>query len=288
MRSRAGMNDSDLGAVAQGGDSPRIVFAEPERVVGALVNGAPAGPVRAKAPNGDWFELTAEPLSELGGVRPARDTLLASELELATPGARRVEIHVDYEVHALRDFARPRGLDFQGLAYGRVSFDQFHGYRILGAHPASASGIEAVAISRPAGRFGNNLMQLVQATHAARELGVTRVYVPALPWFEPSANGTMAAGLTYVGYSDLDDIAVPSLFGTFLFEDLEPAVRRSAESSGSDSSTSTSRAFSGRRLSVSHGRAITLPCTSGRAISSTAPIPIRTSRSPRSRSPRSR
>ncbi len=224
MRSRAGMNDSDLGAVAQEGDSPRIVFAEPERVVGALVNGAPAGPVRAKAPNGDWFELTAEPLSELGGVRPARDTLLASELELATPGARRVEIHVDYEVHALRDFARPRGLDFQGLAYGRVSFDQFHGYRILGAHPASASGIEAVAISRPAGRFGNNLMQLVQATHAARELGVTRVYVPALPWFEPSANGTMAAGLTYVGYSDLDDIAVPSLFGTFLFEDLEPAV----------------------------------------------------------------
>ena len=133
MRSRAGLNDSDLGAVAQEGDPPAIVLPEPERVVGVLVDGAPAGPVRAKAPNGDWFELTAEPLAELGGVRPARDTLLASELELTTPGARQVEIHVDYEVHALRDFARAHGLDFQELAYGRESFDQFHGYRIIGA-----------------------------------------------------------------------------------------------------------------------------------------------------------
>ena len=111
---------------------------EPERVVGVLVDGAaPDRPVRAKAPNGDWFELAAEPLAELGGVRPARETLLASELELATPGARQIEIHVDYEVHALRDFARAHDLDFQALAYGRESFDQFHGYRILGALPAT-------------------------------------------------------------------------------------------------------------------------------------------------------
>ena len=81
-----------------------------------------------------------------------------------------------------------------------------------------------MAISRPAGRFGNHLMQLVHASQAARALGVTRIYVPALPWLEPGANSTSTAGLTYVGYSDLEDIDVRSLFATFLFEDLAPAV----------------------------------------------------------------
>ena len=225
MRSRAGLHDSDLGAVAHDGNPTRIVLTEPGRVVGVLVDGAvPGRAARARAPDGDWFELEREPPAELGGVRPARKTLLASELELATPGARQIEIHVDYEVHALRDFARAHRLDFQALAYGRESFDQFHGYRIVGALPGRRPPIEALAISRPAGRFGNNLMQLAQATHVARALGVTTIYVPPMPWFEAGPLSTRRGGLAYVDYSDIGDIPVPSLFATFLFEDLEPAV----------------------------------------------------------------
>ena len=71
--------------------------------------------------------------------------------------------------------------------------------------------------------------------------------MPGLPWFEPSANVTIAAGLTYVGYSDLDDIAVPSLFGTFLFEDLEPAVTTLGGELRQRLVDPTSRASSGRR-----------------------------------------
>jgi len=205
----------------------RVAFAEPGRVVGVLVDGAaPDRVVRARTPNGYWFELAAEPLAELGGVRLPRATLLASELELAAHPADHVEIHIDYEVHALRDFARAHDIDLQALAYGRESFDQFHGYRILAARPEEhPQRVKAVAISRPAGRFGNNLMQLVHATHLARELGVDTIYVPPMPWFEAGPLPRSTADITYVDYSDVEDIAMPSLFGTFLFEDLEPAVR---------------------------------------------------------------
>jgi hypothetical protein len=193
-------------------------------VVGVLVDGsAPASTARARAPVGEWFEVACEPVAELGGVRHARTTLLATELELVGAGDR-IEIHVDYEIHALRDFARSQGLDFRALAYGRESFDTFHGYRILGACPDEPQQIEAVAISRPAGRFGNHLMQLVHATQAARELGVDTIYVPRMPWFEASAGESDGHGLRYVAYADLGDIGAPALLGTFLFEDLEPAV----------------------------------------------------------------
>lgn len=226
MRSRVGLHDSDVDAVAHDGDPVRIVFHEPERVVGVLVDGAtPDRAPRGRAPNGDRFELRSKPLAELGGVRLARETLLVSELELATPDAAEIEVHVDYEVHALHAFACVHGLDFQALAYGRASFDQFHGYRILGHRPDDQpQRVEAVAISRPVGRFGNNLMQLVHATHVARELGVNTIYVPPMPWFEVGPLPRRAAGLHYVDYSDVEDIAVPTLFATFLFEDLEPAV----------------------------------------------------------------
>ncbi|MDQ3122334.1 MAG: hypothetical protein M3Q59_07340, partial [Actinomycetota bacterium] len=125
MRSRVGLHDSDVEAVADDGDPVRVVLRDPERVVGVLVDGAvPSRAVRARAPNGDWFELGGEPLAELGGVRLRRETLLVSELELATPNAKQIEIHVDCEVHALHDFARGHGLEFLALAYGRESFDQ--------------------------------------------------------------------------------------------------------------------------------------------------------------------
>jgi len=202
-----------------------ISFRLPVRIVGVLVDGSVAAQVRARAPRGDWFELECEPLAELGGVKLPRQTLLASELELAALEAKQIELHVDYEVHALHAFARVHGLDFQALAYGRESFDQFHGYRILGARPEEQpKRMEAVAISRPAGRFGNNLMQLVRATHVARELGVDTIHVPPMTWFEAGPLPRSAGGLTYVDYSDVEHIAVPSLFATFLFEDLEPAV----------------------------------------------------------------
>ncbi len=226
MRSRAGLHDSDLHPTVAGGDPSRISFTQPTRVVGVLVDGAaPQQPVRARAPDGTVFELPHEPLTELGGVRLPRATLLVSELEVPAPRAEQIEIHADYEVQALHDFAHAYHLDSQALALGRESFDQFHGYRILGADPAAPrASIEAVAISRPAGRFGNHLMQLVHATHAALELGVDRVYVPAIPWFDAGAPETTAGGVTYVVYSGLDDVKAPALFGTFLFEDLEPAV----------------------------------------------------------------
>ena len=67
-------------------------------------------------------------------------------------------------------------------------------------------------------------MQLVHATHAALELGVDTVYVPAIPWFNGDAAQTISGALTYVTYADLHDVDAPALFGTFLFEDLEPAV----------------------------------------------------------------
>ena len=67
-------------------------------------------------------------------------------------------------------------------------------------------------------------MQLVHATQAALELGVDRIYVPAIPWFGGEATETRVGGLTYVAYEDLDEVVAPALFGTFLFEDLEPAV----------------------------------------------------------------
>jgi hypothetical protein len=230
MRSRAGLHASDrcareiLGAPNRAQETTRILFQVPVRVVGMLVDGsAPDLWARARAPTADWFELPCEPLAELGGERLPRATLLASELELAVADAGPVEIHVDYEVHALHDFAHTHGLDFEALAYGRESFDTFHGYRILGARSEKRQ-IEAVAISRPAGRFGNHLMQLVHATHVARELDLDRVYVPGMPWFEVSASGSNARELSYVSYADLDEIGVPALFGTFLFEDLEPAV----------------------------------------------------------------
>ena len=236
MRSRIGLHDSDafageiLGqpeeqAVRLAGDRVLISFRVPVRVVGVLVDGSVPAQVLARAPHGDSFELDCEPLAELGGVKLPRQTLHASELELAAPETAQIEIHVDYEVHALHDFALAHDLDFRALAHGRESFDTFHGYRILGARPdEEPQQIEAVAISRPAGRFGNHLMQLVQATHVARELGVDTIYVPPMRWFEVGPMPISADRLTYVGYSDLDDVAVPSLFATFLFEDLEPAV----------------------------------------------------------------
>ena len=67
-------------------------------------------------------------------------------------------------------------------------------------------------------------MQLVHATHAALELGLDTIYVPAIPWFAVAAPRVNAGGVTYVAYTDLDEIGAPALFGTFLFEDLEPAV----------------------------------------------------------------
>lgn len=238
MRSRAGLHESDacadeiLGvpwerAITRAQDRTRISFQVPVRVVGVLVDGsAPASAARARAPRGDWFELPREPLAELGGIRLPRARLLASELELAAPGAEQIEIHVDHEVHALHDFTQAHGLDFQALAYGRESFDTFHGYRILGACPGEElERVEAVAISRPAGRFGNHLMQLVQATHVAHELDVETIHMPPLPWFEAAVQGLRANGLSYVGYSDLEDVGTASLFGTFLFEDLEPTVK---------------------------------------------------------------
>ena len=227
MRSRVGLHDSDLQSRRYPEEThARISFAQPVRVVGVLRRRCGAGrAVRARTPFGDVFELPREPLAELGGVRLPRATLLASELELAAPGAAEIAIHVDYEVHALGGFARAHGVDFVALAYGRESFDQFHGYRILGARPETETGrIEATAISRPAGRFGNHLMQLVHATQAALELGVDRIYVPAIPWFGGTATETSVRGLTYVAYEDPDEVDAPALFGTFLFEDLEPAV----------------------------------------------------------------
>ena len=226
MRSRAGLHDSDLGADSEERDVTRISLEEPARVVGVLVDGAvPERAVQARTPHGDVFELPREPLVKLGGVRLPRATVLASELELSAPTAAEIAIYIDYEVHALRDFARAGDLDFQALVYGRESFDQFHGYRILGAGPAAEPGtIRAVAISRPAGRFGNHLMQLVHATQAALALDVDTIYLPAIPWFDRDAAGTTEDGLTYVEYADLADVRVPALFGTFLFEDLEPAV----------------------------------------------------------------
>ncbi len=226
MRSRAGLHGSDVDAVAHDGDPVRVVLPEPERVVGVLIEGAvPSRAPRGRAPNGDWFELEREPLGELGGVRLARETSLVSELELEATDAQQIEIHVDYEVHALHGFAREHSLDFRALACGQQSFDQFHGYRILGSRPGELPWrLEAIAVSRPAGRFGNNLMQLVRATHVARELGVDTIHVPPMPWFAAHQAPKSVGGLTYVDYSDLDDIAVPSLLGTFLFEDLQPAV----------------------------------------------------------------
>ena len=136
MRSRVGLHDSDLQPSVLGGDPARISFTQPVRVVGVLVDGAaPERAVRAWAPSGDVFELPREPLEELGGVRLPRAALLASELEVAARSAAEIAIHVDCEVHALGGFARAHHLDFVALAYGRESFDQFHGYRILGARP---------------------------------------------------------------------------------------------------------------------------------------------------------
>lgn len=235
MRSRRGLHASDAadeilarpheGAVKDESDLVWISFQVPVRVVGVLVDGlAPAAAARVRSPLGEWFELAFEPVADLGGVRQDRATLFAEELELAPAGAR-IEIHVDHEVHALRDFAEAHGLDFRTLAYGRESFDQFHGYRILGACPEEPTQVEAVAISRPAGRFGNHLMQLVHATHVAGELGIDTVCVPRMPWFEASAGESNEHGVRYVGYADLDGIGSPALFGTFLFEDLEPAVK---------------------------------------------------------------
>ena len=236
MRSRVGLHDSDACAaqilgppdeqgVTHAEDQVVIFLRVPVRVVGVLVDGSVPAYVWARAPHGERFPLTGEPPAKLGGVRLPRTTLLASELVVTAPDAEQIEIYVDYEVHALADFARAHGLDFQTLAYGRQSFGTFHGYRIVGARPGEErQQVEAVAISRPAGRFGNNLMQLVQATHVARELGVDTVYVPTLPWFEIGSGGFSTDGLMYVSYSKSEEIAVPSLFGTFLFEDLEPAV----------------------------------------------------------------
>jgi hypothetical protein len=226
MRSRAGLHGSDLQPVVAEGEVLRVSFEEPQRVVSVLVDGAhPERAVRARTADGDVFELPREPSAELGGVRLPRATLLASKLELSAAHAAEITIDVDYEVHALGDFGRAHRLDFQALAYGRESFDQFHGYRILGARPGTEGRrIGATAISRPAGRFGNHLMQLVHATHAALELGVDTIYVPTVPWFNGDGAGTTAGGLKYVEYADLDDVEAPALFGTFLFEDLEPAV----------------------------------------------------------------
>lgn len=237
MRSRVGLHESDtcadeiLGAphqrvIARVQDRTRIGFQVPVRVVGVLLDGsAPEGRARARAPHGDWFELPCEPLAELGGVRLPRSTLLAFELELVALDAERIEIHVDYEVHAMQRFARVHGLDFQALVYGRKSFETFHGYRLLGARPGEElEQVAAVAISRPAGRLGNHLMQLVQATHVARELGADTIHVPSMPWFEIATHGSSSSGLTYMRYAELEDIGVRALFGTFLFEDLEPAV----------------------------------------------------------------
>jgi len=237
MRSRVGLHDSPVHAdeilgrphehaISQAGGRTRISFQLPARIVGVLVDGSVPARARARAPRDEWFELPCEPLAELGGVRLPRPTLLVSELELAGQGAEEVEIHVDCEVHALYDFALTRGLDFHALAYGRESFDTFHGCRIFGARPGEgAEQVEAVAISRPAGRFGNHLMQLVHATQSARELGIDTIYVPSMPWFETTATESSSPGLTYVGYSDIDEIVAPALFGTFLFEDLQPAVK---------------------------------------------------------------
>ena len=185
-----------------------------------------ADPCGRKRRTATWFELTAEPLAELGGVRPARDD--AACLRARAGNARssdEIEIHVDYEVHALRDFARAHGLDFQALAYGRESFDQFHGYRILGARPGEAA-TDRGGRDLPARRALRQPPDAARSCHSCRPRARCRRRSTCRRCRGSSRARTARsrAGLTYVGYSDLDDIDAPSLFGTFLFEDLEPAV----------------------------------------------------------------
>ena len=261
-------------------------------MVGVLVDGAvPGRAARARAPDGDWFELAGRAAlrSSAASGRHAT-TLLATELEVATPRARpRSSSTSTTKCMRCEDFARAHeDSTSRTLAYGRGSFDQFHGYRIVGALPGRRpQPIEALAISRPR----RSLRQQPDAAGSGdprclRARRRPRSTCLRMPWF---ASGQLSSeeereGIAYVDYSDIGDIPVPSLFATFLFEDLEPAVATldgelrqrliDRHVSSLFSAAAARRAAAGR---------ITSPCTSGRAISSTAPIPIRTSSSRRSR-----
>jgi hypothetical protein len=264
----------------------RVVFETPVRPVGVLVDGQPASTaLRARTPHEEWIELAGEPADDLGGERMRRRLLLASEVEVAVAGASNVEIHLDYELEALRAFAARTRLDFTALAYGIESFDTFHGYRILNARPGECDTLDAIAVSRRAGRLGNNLMQVLHATNAAHVLGVARIFVPEMPWFEIPAAGVQVRELTYHGFGAPGEIEGCSLYGTFLFEDLEPAVG-ALDASGSW--MPTPRSSSRVRRSRWSGRPSTSRSTSVQAISSTAWIRIRTSSNLRSLSTSSR
>jgi hypothetical protein len=198
----------------------------PVRPVGVLVDGKPANTaLRARTPLEEWIELTGEPVDDLGGERMPRRLLLATEVEVdVAPRASDVEIHLDYELEALRAFAAKTRLDFAALAFGSESFDTFHGYRILNARPGACDTLDAIAVSRRAGRLGNNLMQILHATNVARALGVAHVYLPEMPSFEIPATGVRVRELRYHGFGSPGEIEGCSLYGTFLFEDLGPAV----------------------------------------------------------------
>jgi hypothetical protein len=238
MRSRSGLHpcagarcDTEIlgsareHALSRAPDGLRVTFATPVRVAGVLVDGsAPsAGAVTLRTPGGESYSPVPGDWG-LGGAKMSRRTLLASELTVTgAPEAERLEVHVDCEIHALLDFARRERLDYQSLAYGRESFDTFHGYRLVNASAELPVEIGAVAISRQAGRFGNHLMQIVHATHVARTLGLGTVWIPPLPFFEAPEAGD-GCGLVYRSYSSLHEISDIALYATFLFEDLEPRV----------------------------------------------------------------
>ena len=121
---------------------------------------------------------------------------------------------------ALQAFCDYYGVDAAQLPSGK------HAVSVLNPH--STGFVEAVAISGPFGRFGNNLRQLINAANLAIGIGTRTVLFTRLPHFEAPVP-VQACGLRFVSYDKPESIVAPALCGRFLTTTgLSPLLTRRA------------------------------------------------------------
>jgi hypothetical protein len=100
-----------------------------------------------------------------------------------TADVHRLEVLVDADDIALRTVARRYGFDYGLLTGVSGSTTDRHPY-ILRPAPADPNrGLDALFVDRLAGRFGNNLRQVITALRLAECLGLAKVYLADMPYF---------------------------------------------------------------------------------------------------------
>ena len=154
-----------------------------------------------------------KPMSEAVrlGVSHGRPT--AGYALRATATAAAIHVEISAECLAVKLLADSLGFEFRTSAIGPPDRQGNQTYRFL--NTAAARELQALAISCPSGRFGNNFRQLLNAIAVARNVNVGKLYVPELRLFDVPDGRIRLDGIEVVAYDTRHDITEPTLFGKF-------------------------------------------------------------------------